>query len=205
LVIHRDEQRKPTNTGLLALECLPNSEVWARGHTTSSDESFLLDPSTTPLLLFPSNDAPPIGDFSCGARPISLIVPDGNWRQASKVPRRVPCLKGVTRVSLPGGQPSAYRLRHEPRDGGLATMEAIARALGALEGPAVQIALEKVFCLMVERALWSRGSVATAAVTGGIPDGVQRHDPVSGALLSMSRSLEPGRGSVGENSRGKFC
>ena len=32
LVIHRAEDRKPTNTGRLAAECLVNSEVVVRGH-----------------------------------------------------------------------------------------------------------------------------------------------------------------------------
>jgi DTW domain-containing protein YfiP len=70
-----------------------------------------------------------------------------------------------------------YRLRTEAHDGGLATIEAIARALGLLEGekgPRVQHALEFVFRAMVDRTLWSRGAVRTADVTGGIPDGVRR-------------------------------
>jgi hypothetical protein len=56
-------------------------------------------------------------------------------------------------------------------------MEAIARALGLLEGPHVQEALERVFRIVVERALWARGTLATAGVTDGIPEGAQRHDP----------------------------
>jgi DTW domain-containing protein len=180
LVIHRIEQRKPTNTGLLAVECLQNSQVWVRGHAAQSDEQFLPDPTTTPLLLFPGAGSLPLTEFASSSRPISLIVPDGNWRQASKVQHRVPCLAGVPSVSLPPGPPTLYRLRHEPRNGGLATMEAIARAFGVLEGPLVQAALEHVFRIMVERTLWSRGELDTAQVTGGIPDGVQRHDPLSG-------------------------
>jgi DTW domain-containing protein len=186
LVIHRVEQRKPTNTGLLAVECLQNSELWVRGHATHGDERFQLDPATTPLLLFPSEGAPSLTEFAQSSRPVSLIVPDGNWRQASRVPHRVPCLAGVARVSLPAGPPTMYRLRHEPRDGGLATMEAIARALGVLESPAVQQTLEHVFCVMVERVLWSRGALLSSQVTGGIPDGVQRHEPRSGSARPLA-------------------
>ena len=32
---------------------------------------------------------------------------------------------------------------------------------------------------MTERTLWSNGRLATADVTGGIPAGVQSHDPLS--------------------------
>ncbi len=182
LVIHRFEARKPTNTGQLAAECLTNSELWVRGHLGQSDDSFVLDPKTQPLLLFPSADATPISQYTGSARPISLVVPDGNWRQASKVMHRVPCLVGVPRVSLPElGPATQYRLRHEPRDGGLATIEAIARAFEVLEGHAVRTALERVFRLMVERTLWARGTLASSNVTGGIPEGALRHDPRSGA------------------------
>jgi hypothetical protein len=80
-------------------------------------------------------------------------------------------------VSLPAAEPSEYRLRFEPQPGGLATMEAIARALGILEGAPVQRALEQLFRVVVDRTLWSRGALPAAAVTGGIPAGVARHDP----------------------------
>jgi hypothetical protein len=60
---------------------------------------------------------------------------------------------------------------------GLATMEAIARVFGWLEGPAVRRALEYVFRAMVERTLWSRGIITAADVTGGIPPGTLQHDP----------------------------
>ncbi len=63
-------------------------------------------------------------------------------------------------MSIEREAPTMYRLRHETRDGGLATIEAIARALGVLEGGHVRSALEKVFRAMVERTLWSRGSSA---------------------------------------------
>jgi len=173
LFIHRYEDRKPTNTGRLATECLARSSVIVLGHRAHPGR-FVPEPGSEPLLLFPDEAAPPL---AAQDRPVTLIVPDGNWRQASKVRRRVPGLGDVRCVSLPPGPPSTYRLRSEPVDGGLATMEAIARALGILEGPEVRAALERVFVAMVERTLWSRGQLATADVTAGIPEGVVRHAP----------------------------
>jgi DTW domain-containing protein YfiP len=174
LFIHRFEQRKPTNTGLLATQCLANSEVVVRGREAMPDAPFVPAPGTRPVLLFPFEDATPLADFASSAEPITLIVPDGTWRQAGKVRNRVPGLREVPCVSLPRGEPSRYRLRSEPVDGGLATIEAIARALEILEGPAVRAVLDAVFVAMVERTLWSRGQLATSAVTGGIPDGAIR-------------------------------
>ncbi len=180
LVIHRFEDRKPTNTGRLATECLPNSEVIMRGVEARARECFVPLTDSLPLLLFPFGNATPITRFANTSEPVTLVVPDGNWRQASKIPKRVPGLRDVPCVSLPPGPPSLYRLRAEAHETGLSTLEAIARALGILEGAEVQRALEHVFLAMVERTLWARGSVATDAVTGGVPDGARRHDPRSG-------------------------
>jgi DTW domain-containing protein YfiP len=61
-------------------------------------------------------------------------------------------------VTLPDGPPTRYRLRREPREGGLATFEAIARALGILESTEVQAQLEAVFERMVAETLATRGA-----------------------------------------------
>jgi DTW domain-containing protein len=177
LVIHHTELRKPTNTGHLGAACLVNSEVHVRG-LEGAPSAPIEWGDRTPLLLFPHEGEAEVLEPT--AAPVALIVPDGNWRQASKVRARVPGLKDVRCVTLPPGPPSIYRLRSEPHPEGLATMEAIARAMGILEGAHVQEALERVFRAMVERTLWARGAIATEDVTGGIPDSATRHDPRSG-------------------------
>jgi DTW domain-containing protein YfiP len=174
LVIHRYEDRKPTNTGRLATECLANQEVIVRGHDGEPTPPIAIPPGTRPLLLFPHESATALVTSD---EPVTLIVPDGSWRQARRVRRRVPGLVDVPCVTLPPGPPSRYRLRSEPVDGGLATLEAIARALAILDGPEAADALERVFRAMVDRTLWSRGQLATADVEGGIPDGIVRHAP----------------------------
>jgi DTW domain-containing protein YfiP len=180
LVIHRYEDRKPTNTGRLATECLLNSEVVVRGHEDRPSPPIAHAPDAQPVFLFPHPDAVPLERFRECGRPVTLIVPDGTWRQASKVRNRVPGLRDVPCVSLPRGARSTYRLRVDAHEEGLATIEAIARAFGVLEGErgeAVQGALEWVFHAMVERTLWARGSLTSGEVTGGVPEGVKRHDP----------------------------
>jgi DTW domain-containing protein len=197
LIIHRREERKPTNTGRLATRCLPNSEIVVRGHASSPDLPFTWDSSTQPLLLYPDDDAVSIARFVTPNRPITLIVPDGTWRQASKVRSRVPGLRGVPCVSLEPDAPTMYRLRTETRPGGLATIEAIARALGVIEGAHVRVALELVFRAMVERTRWSRGQIGAAEVSAGIPAGAVRHDPRSGTTgAALDRSDEPPQGVV---------
>jgi len=170
LFIHREEDRKSTNTGRLATRCLRNSRVVVRGHEGEATAPFTGEPGYQPLLLFPHPGAMSLAHWRGSTRPIALIVPDGNWRQAAKVRNRVPGLSELPCVTLPLGEPSSYRLRLEAHPTGLATFEAVARAMGILEGEEVERALTYVFRAMVERTLWSRGTVGREDVESGVPD-----------------------------------
>lgn len=178
LFIHRAEDRKSSNTGRLAAECLANREIIVRGREDAPTPPFTWDRAgPQPVLLFPHEDAAPLTSFT---GPLTLVVPDGTWRQASKVRNRVPNVRDLPCVRLPDEAPSSYRLRAEAHEGRLSTIEAVARAMGILEGPHVRDAMERVFRAMVERTLWANGELDAAEVTSGIPDGVMRHDPTSG-------------------------
>ena len=161
LVMHRRELSKPTNTGRLALLALEDCQLHIRGHQERpADLSVIPDAGRRTWLLFPREDAVELSHELVAAdpRPITLIVPDGTWGQARAAVRREPDLDAATAVLLSPGQPSRYRLRQEPVPGGLATVEAIARALGVIEGPDVQRKLERLFDTMVERTLETRES-----------------------------------------------
>lgn len=167
VVMHWREANTTTNTGRLAALALPNSEVRVRGVAGERDVTEgIVAPGRRTLLLFPGPDAvalePGFSDRFPG--PYTLVVPDGTWRQARKVATREPSLAGALRVQLEDAGDSAYRLRRAPRTGALSTMEAIARALGVLEGPHAQAPLEALFRVMVERSLASRGAFSRASL-----------------------------------------
>ncbi len=158
---HRRELHKPTNSGRLVPLTLVAGEVRTFGaRDVPLDTAGLIDPARHTLLLYPSADSRELTRDEVSAGPITLIVPDADWRRAFKLVAREPSLAGVPRVHLPSGAPSAYRLRSHTNPRFLATFEAIARALGILEGAEVQARLEHVFRLMVERTLYSRGQLA---------------------------------------------
>jgi len=180
LLVHYREARKPTNTGLLAARCLVRSEVGIVGDLERPLRLPVVRDGEHGLLLYPDEDAVPISEYATTDRPIVVIVPDGNWRQAGKMRRRVPGLSDVQCVTLPLLSVTTYRLRAEPRSGGLATLEAIARALRILEpegGAAIEAAMLAVFQIMVERTLWLRGTLGDGEVTGGIPEAALANDP----------------------------
>ncbi len=188
LVIHRQEGKSTTNTGLLATQVLPGSRVLWRGGTAAG-EAFergedtalapeqLFTPGRVPLLLFPEADAEVVDEAWLArelaqdpARRFTLIVPDGTWSQARRTGRREPALAGVRHVTLAPGPLSEYRLRREHVDSYVCTFEAIARLLGVLEGAGVRADLEHLFRKYVGRHLWGAGKLEASDVVGGIPE-----------------------------------
>jgi DTW domain-containing protein YfiP len=109
---------------------------------------------------------------------VTLIAPDGTWRQAKRVRRRVPGLSSITAVTLPDACATGLRLRQPNAPERLATLEAIALAFGILEGAAAQDHLLRAFRTVVERALWSNGRLSSEQVTTGIPEGARQDGPV---------------------------
>ena len=169
--MHRRERLKPTSSVHLASLALTNFEVRVHGFDQQRvDLSDEVTPERRVWALVHDPNALILSKELVDAdlRPVTLLVPDGSWRQASKLARRIPRMAQAQRVTLPEGPSSRYQIRHEPKAGGLATMEAIARALGFLEGAQVQASLEALFDEMVRRTLDSRqpppnGSTATCS------------------------------------------
>ena len=202
LLLHQLEIDKPTNTGVVAARCLPNSAIVYRGRApeaavrgASVEEqaervAAAIPAGTRAAFLFPHPSATPLSAWREGP-PVTLIVPDGTWRQAARARSRLaralalPCVTLAPADAEPGAARSGAapadspgRLRAISRPGRLATLEALARALGVLEGPDVEAALMNVFRVMTDRTLWTNGRLARDAVTGGVPDGARSHDPL---------------------------
>jgi len=166
LVVHVNELKKSSNTGRLAVKALVNSEMRVRGETreTLDLKDLLVDRYRT-FLFYPSEDAVEL-DRELVARdgkPIQLIVPDGTWRQARKVHTRHDELKDVPRVKIGAPNNARFHLRAQHRSEGMATLEAIAHALGVIEGSLVMEQLMKLYDLRVERTLIARGWVIPSA------------------------------------------
>lgn len=162
LVMHCREGRKLTNTGRLVALALPGSEIIEHGRpgeaTSVLDVPHVADPGRQVYLLFPTEAAQTLSraEVQADGRPVTLVVPDGTWRQAKRMPRRVAGLHGLPHRCLPAGPPSRYRLRSTPHSGQLATCEAVSRALGIVECEALQARLNELFDRMVESTLAAR-------------------------------------------------
>lgn len=160
LVIHTKELKRTTNTGRLAIMALKNSEMRVRGEDRDGlDLSDLLTSTYRTVLFYPSDEAVELdSDFvQQDKRPMQLIVPDGNWRQASKVHYRHHELKDIPRVKISSPNQAVHHLRAETTLEGMATLEAIAQAFRIIEGPEVGDQLQGLYNLKLERTLRGRG------------------------------------------------
>jgi DTW domain-containing protein len=155
-----NELGRGSNTGRLALHALVNSELRVRGDTRETlDLSDLLTDRYRTFLFYPSADAVELNRalVAQDRTPIQLIVPDGTWGTARKVHVRHNELKDVPRVKIGAPNLSKLRLRAQHRPEGMATLEAVAHALGVIEGDYVKEQLLKLYRTKVERALLARG------------------------------------------------
>jgi DTW domain-containing protein YfiP len=212
LLLHQLEVQKTTNTGVVAARCLPNSAIVYRGRSPDEalDAAFdaasaarshagasateqvkrlaaAIPAGTRAAFLFPHASATPLDEWRVHGAPVTLIVPDGTWSQASRSFSRLgralalPCVTLADRgggAGAVGDASAGGRLRASTGAGRLATLEALAYALGLLEGPEVEAALMRAFRVMTDRTLWTNGRLAREAVSGGVPAGVQSHAPL---------------------------
>ncbi|MES2769290.1 MAG: tRNA-uridine aminocarboxypropyltransferase [Bdellovibrionota bacterium] len=160
LVVHAKELKRPTNTGRLAIKALSNSVMRIRGLDKKTlDLSDLLNNNYRSLVFYPCEGSVELTKELANEsdKPIQLIVPDGNWRQASKVHHRHKELAALPRVMISTPNTNKFFMRKENTPEGMATLQAIAHALKIIEGDAVYEALINVYNEKLKRTLQARG------------------------------------------------
>ncbi len=130
LLMHRLEPLKPTNTGRLIAECLPDTcaFIWSRTEPDPALMALLQDPQWQPMLVFPQEYAgpeqminqhiSPVG----GKRPLLVII-DATWNQARKMVRMSPWLRALPLLHLQPARASRYQLRRSCQAEHLCTAE----------------------------------------------------------------------------------
>lgn len=131
---HPRERRVAIGTARMAHLSLPNSELYQgvdfAGHARL--EALGRDPGGV-AVLFPGPGAEEPEAFA--ARGLhTLIVVDGTWPLAKKLIRTNPFLAALPRMAFTPRRPGNYRIRAEPAEHCVATIEAVAEVLGRLEG-----------------------------------------------------------------------
>lgn len=152
---HPRESDVPINTARLCELQLEQAErhIGIKLDEVPAFRARLNDPEAPAILLYPGEEAvdlavqPPPG-------PVTLVVLDGTWWQAKKLFQQNPELAKLPRYSLSPSAPSRYRIRREPAEHCVSTIEAIGEALSLLEpGGFDRERLLRPFDAMVEHQL----------------------------------------------------
>jgi DTW domain-containing protein YfiP len=158
LLQHPRERHVAIGTARLAHLCLPGSEL--RVGVDFDDDAQVraaLAGGGPTYLLFPGPQAVDLAEAKLTgqlAGPITLVVVDGTWWQARKLLKRNATLAALPQIRFTPRAPSNYRIRREPADHCVATVEALAQVLGALEGdPDRFAALLRPFEAMIDTQL----------------------------------------------------
>ena len=155
LLMYDAEPLKPTNTGWLIADVVPDTFAfsWSRTEVDKNILALLADPQWQPYVVFPGEYVPAervVHDIdgaklkSAGKRPLFIIL-DGTWTEARKMFRKSAYLADLPVLSLQPDDISRYRLRRSTREEHLCTAEVAALCLHLADDTAAALALEKWF------------------------------------------------------------
>ena len=151
---HPREARVAIGTARLAHLALPNSELHLGVDFSAHERVREVVALEGTALLFPGE-----GAALPETPPRTLIVLDGTWSLARKLLSRNPALQRLPRIGFVPARPSNYRIRREPADDFVSTIEAVAHVLEVLEGAPGRFApLLSLFDAMVDRQLEYRSA-----------------------------------------------
>jgi DTW domain-containing protein YfiP len=166
IVRHHWEAFKSTGTARLASLALSNARIIDMAAENPEPVRAELAALKNAWLLYPEAGASERG----AARPDTLVVLDGTWRQTRKMLRRLPELARFPRFSLgdaPAGEHEPRdRLRESPRPGARSTLESIADALSELDSPECGRRLLDLHQGFVERTRRARGQLSRIVTHG---------------------------------------
>lgn len=162
LVMFDTEPLKPSNTGWLIAETVP--DTWAFGWSRIEVEPALLalldDPQWQPYVVFP-------GEFVAAERVVEKVEPqpgkrplfillDATWNEARKMFRKSPYLDRFPVLSITPDALSRYRLRRSKFDEHLCTAEVAALCLGLAGDQRAGDALDAYLDVFSERYLGAK-------------------------------------------------
>ena len=133
VVQHPRESDNAIGTAWMVERCLGATRLV--GVEFEDDPAFqraISDPEAPAILLAPGPDAVDL-TANPPSTPVTLVVVDGTWAQARKLLRVNPALARLPRYAFQPAQPSNYRIRREPADHCVSTIEATVAALECLE------------------------------------------------------------------------
>ncbi|QBH98083.1 DTW domain-containing protein [Limnobaculum zhutongyuii] len=129
LLMYDTEPLKPSNTGRLIADILPDTKafLWSRTNIDPQLLALLSSTDYQPYVIFPAAYASPDRvvthvEKQSNKRPLFIIL-DGTWTEARKMFRKSPYLDRFPVLSIDNDQSSGYQLREASRKEQLCTAE----------------------------------------------------------------------------------
>ena len=178
IIQHARERDHPFNTARMVRMAFNKSRLLCGTNQSLSKIEFGLRPGAG--LLYPSPSAPTLSELPPHSRPQQLVIVDGTWAQAKTMIRDLPQLQELACYKIAPTQPGQYRIRLEPTDTSLSTVEAAVAAIGEVE-PNINGLKELIgaFDQMVQRQL-DHPKVGREHYSGG---------PKSGTTINIPQRL----------------
>ncbi|MDX7988369.1 DTW domain-containing protein [Xenorhabdus sp. 12] len=135
LIMFDTEPMKPSNTGKLIADILPDTYafLWSRTEPDQQMLEVLRDPTRQPYLIFPGSYATPprtvYQQLPDHQKPPLFIILDGTWPEARKMFRKSPYLDDIPLLSIDSLAKMDYLLRIPSRKEQHCTAEVAAAAL----------------------------------------------------------------------------
>ncbi|MFQ3175550.1 MAG: DTW domain-containing protein YfiP [Psychromonas sp.] len=130
LLMYDDEILKPSNTGRLVADLIPDTfaYIWSRTQPNQELLDLLQDSKWMPIVIFPAEYSTPerlLSEYQTptyGKRPLFILL-DASWAQAKKMFRKSPYLNTFPVLSFSPATVSRYLIRKAVKKNQLATAE----------------------------------------------------------------------------------
>ena len=162
--MHKEESYKPSNTGRLIEDALPESTRRFYWHRTEPDPEFLTllkDGRYQPHIIFPGDrggyeDRVVSQALNRESKIPVFIILDGSWRQAGRMFRLSQYLQSLPVLPLTSQRQSQYRLRKAPDEFHLCTVEVAIELLDQHQQAEAAKGLSNYFACFNEQYAQSR-------------------------------------------------
>ncbi|MFE4111919.1 tRNA-uridine aminocarboxypropyltransferase [Kosakonia sp. YIM B13611] len=158
LVMFDTEPMKPSNTGRLIADILPDTQAfqWSRTEPPQALIDLCTSEAYQPMVVFPASYAGSerqVLSAPAAGKPPLFIMLDGTWTEARKMFRKSPYLDALPVISVDLSRVSAYRLREAHAEDQYCTAEVAIALLDLAGDNSAAQALGDHFTLFRERYL----------------------------------------------------
>jgi hypothetical protein len=176
---HPRERRHPFGTARLLRLAMPDARIETVYGGFDEVLHLEVEVASDAAVLYPHEAAVDLADLPASELPSTLVLLDGTWAHAKKLYKDNAWVQRLRHVRINPPRPSNYRIRKEPQEDFVSTVEALVYALSILEPENTSVpTLLTAFDRMIDRQI-------------EVLDVVERHGRKKRERHKASRRLSP--------------